>query len=80
MKNQICLRIGAARYLPRKRKTSDLGTGWVIRAATAVLSVPSVIVPSERNYLLNPAHPDFVRIRFSPPRPFTFDKRLKPAR
>lgn len=33
-------------------KTRDLGTDWVKSGATAVLSVPSVIVPSERNYLL----------------------------
>ena len=62
------------------KKTQDLGTDWIKSGATAVLSVPSVIVPSERNYLLNPAHPDFARIHFLPPRPFTFDKRLKPAR
>ena len=62
------------------KKTQDLGTDWVRSRATAVLSVPSVIIPSERNYLLNPAHPDFARIRFSPPRPFRFDRRLKPAR
>jgi RES domain-containing protein len=65
--------------IPSKR-TRDLGTNWVSSGATAVLSVPSVIVPSERNYLLNPAHPDFARIRFFPPRPFAFDRRLKPAR
>ena len=62
------------------KKTQDLGTDWIKSKASAVLSVPSVIVPSERNYLLNPAHPDFARIRFYPPRPFTFDRRLRPAR
>ena len=62
------------------KKTQGLGTDRVRSRATAVLSVPSVIIPSERNYLLNPAHPDFARIRFFPPRPFTFDRRLKPAR
>ena len=62
------------------KKTQDLGTDWVRSAATAVLSVPSVIIPSERNYLLNPAHPDFARIRFFAPRPFKFDRRLRPAR
>ena len=61
-------------------KTQDLGTDWIRTAATAVLSVPSVVVPSERNYLLNPAHPDFAKIRFFPPRPFAFDRRLRPAR
>jgi RES domain-containing protein len=62
------------------KKTQDLGTEWIKSGTTAVLSVPSVIFPSERNFLLNPAHPDFARIRFFPPRPFTFDRRLKPAR
>jgi RES domain-containing protein len=62
------------------KKTRDLGTDWIKSGATAVLSVPSVIVPSEKNYLLNPAHPDFARIRFLLPRPFTFDRRLKLTR
>ena len=43
-----------SRPIPSK-KTQDLGTDWVKRGGTAVLSVPSVVVPSERNYLLNPA-------------------------
>lgn len=59
------------------KKTKDLGTSWARSGASAVLSVPSVVVPNERNYLLNPAHPDFSRIRFSVPKPFVFDKRLK---
>ncbi len=62
------------------KKTQDFGTDWINSRVAAVLSVPSVIVPSERNYLLNPAHPDFARIRFFAPRPFTFDRRLKLAR
>ena len=28
-----------------------------------MLAVPSAIVPAESNYLLNPAHPDFKRIK-----------------
>lgn len=59
------------------RKTQDLGADWIRSRVSAVLSVPSVIVPSERNYLLNPGHPDFTKIRFFPPQPFTFDRRLK---
>jgi len=59
------------------KKTKDLGTSWVKSGATAVLSVPSVVVPNERNYLLNPAHPDFSKIRFFAPKPFVFDRRLK---
>jgi len=41
-----------------------------------VLSVPSVIVEHERNYLLNPLHENFKRIKLSPPKPFRFDFRL----
>jgi RES domain-containing protein len=59
------------------KKTKDLGTSWVKSGTTAVLSVPSVVVPNERNYLLNPAHPDFSKIRFFAPKPFVFDRRLK---
>jgi RES domain-containing protein len=59
------------------RKTQQIGTKWANGGAAAVLSVPSVIVPNERNYLLNPAHPGFSKIRFSSPKPFVFDKRFR---
>jgi RES domain-containing protein len=59
----------------RTIEEADLTTNW--SGPTAVLSVPSVVVPAERNYLLNPAHPDFTKIRFSVPKPFVFDKRLR---
>jgi RES domain-containing protein len=38
--------------------------------------VPSVIVPSEYNYLLNPDHPDFALITMAEAIPFTFDQRM----
>jgi RES domain-containing protein len=43
---------------------------------SAVLAVPSVIIPEEFNYLLNPAHPDFKKISIGKPEPFAFDPRL----
>ena len=55
--------------------TRRLGDAWVERQRSAVLSVPSVIV-GERNYVLNPSHPDFARIEFARPEPFKFDLRL----
>jgi RES domain-containing protein len=60
--------------------TRDLGTAWARALVTAVLSVPSGVIPRERNYLLNPAHPDFARIRFGSPEPFYFDDRLGRSR
>jgi RES domain-containing protein len=41
-----------------------------------VLAVPSAIVPRETNYLLNPAHPDFRRLRIGRPEPFSLDPRM----
>ena len=56
--------------------TQALGNAWVERQASALLAVPSRIVPVERNYLLNPAHPDADRIRPGEPRPFRYDPRV----
>ena len=52
------------------------GSTWLANGATAVLEVPSAIVPLERNYLLNPLHRDFARIRIDSPKPFAFDARM----
>ena len=64
------------REYPAPETLQSLGTEWVHRAETAILSVPSVVIPAERNYLFNPAHSDFKRIRWGKPRPFAWDPRL----
>jgi RES domain-containing protein len=56
--------------------TRDIGTNWAKALKNAVLLVPSAVIPRERNYILNPAHPEFGKIRFATPEPFYFDKRL----
>jgi RES domain-containing protein len=56
--------------------TMVIGDEWVRAGRTAVLAVPSAIVPVELNYLLNPAHPDFRRITVADPIDFAFDSRL----
>lgn len=40
-----------------------IGADWIRRARTVALRAPSAIVPSEFNYLLNPLHADFSRIK-----------------
>ncbi len=40
---------------PGPTELRDLGTAWLFSQSTAVARVPSVIVPGEYNYLLNPA-------------------------
>lgn len=58
---------------PAIQKVGDL---WVKEGRSAILRVPSVIIPGEPNYLLNPAHPEFKMIAIGKPEPFAFDPRL----
>jgi RES domain-containing protein len=66
---------GWRRYPPLP-ETQAIGDRWVTRATSAVLEVPSVIVPAEPNYLLNPAHADFGRIGIARPTQLSLDPRL----
>ncbi|MFO1265724.1 MAG: RES family NAD+ phosphorylase [Rubrivivax sp.] len=61
---------------PPQERSMSYGSAWLRRGRTAVLEVPSAIVPSESNYLLNPRHADFAKLRISRPRPFAFDPRM----
>ena len=61
---------------PPPPSTQSLGDRWVAGARTALLRVPSVVVPTEFNDLVNPLHPDFARVARLEPIPFPFDRRL----
>jgi RES domain-containing protein len=61
---------------PPPARLRELGDGWAREARSALLRVPSAVVPTEHNYLLNPAHRDFRRVLRSAPRPFGIDPRL----
>ena len=60
-------------------QSQQFGDQWIEERRTAVLAVPSSIISSERNYVLNPAHPAFRKIHFSLPQAFVFDPRLRSA-
>lgn len=64
------------RRSPAPATVQAVGDGWVTGGKSAVLRLPSVIVPSEWNYLLNPALPDFAKITVGPKQPIKFDPRL----
>jgi RES domain-containing protein len=64
------------RASPPGPATMQLGDQWVAETRSPVLAVPSAIVPAERNFLLNPAHPKFGQLRLHKPVAFTFDHRL----
>lgn len=64
------------REFPAPAETRRFGDDWAAGGSSAALRVPSAVVPGEFNYLLNPAHPEFVHIRRGRPEPFAFDSRL----
>jgi RES domain-containing protein len=71
----------AWRTYPAPESVQRIGARWIAAGESAVLSVPSVLIPGERNYLLNPAHPQFRRILIQEPEPFVLDPRMwKPGR
>jgi len=61
---------------PPPTELADIGAEWLRQERTAILVVPSAVVRQELNYLLNPRHPDFRRIKIQAPIPFRFDERL----
>ena len=54
----------------------SIGDDWVRNASSAVLKVPSAVVPAESNFLLNPRHPSFAKLRIGKPTSFQFDARF----
>ena len=61
---------------PPPAETKAIGDRWVADARSPLLRVPSVVVPNEFNYVLNPSNPDFVQVRIGTAIPFPFDSRL----
>ena len=60
-----------------ERLKEDLdGFKGIDRGKTVCLKVPSAVVRGEHNFLLNPRHRDFSKLRRGPPVPFEFDERL----
>ncbi len=61
---------------PISPSTRAIGDSWVKKQSSAVLRVPSIVVPDEYNYLLNPTHPDFAKIEVGKPIIYYLDPRL----
>ncbi len=64
------------RHHPPPRSVQRLGDLWLKDQVSAVLEVPSVLIPGERNYLINPFHSDFSELEQGAPEPFEFDPRV----
>ena len=64
------------RDFPHSTEVSKIGQSWVETSQTAVLAVPSVLIPQEFNFLLNPSHQDFSAIILKATEDYAYDPRL----
>jgi RES domain-containing protein len=62
--------------LPTGKVSLDAGDTWAGSGASALLLVPSVIVPEEKNILINPLHKDARGITATKVRKWLYDPRL----
>jgi RES domain-containing protein len=61
---------------PPSLNTQTIGDDFVFENDTAILKVPSAIIPEEYNYLINPSHVDAKKIKVLNVRKLEFDERL----
>lgn len=66
----------AWRRYPAPAALQRIGAVWLAGGATAILRVPSAVIPEEDNYLLNPMHPAIERVKVVGRRAFILDRRL----
>ena len=59
-----------------RAQTRSYGDAWVREARSVALRVPSVVAPESFNVLLNPDHPDFLKVELEPLGPFSFEERI----
>lgn len=59
-----------------ERRTQSFGDLWLDQQRTALLLVPSIIMPQTWNILMNPAHPDAEGMKIFSVERFGVDPRL----
>lgn len=64
------------RSFPAPAHLADIGTDWLRKNEALVLVVPSVLIPKETNYILNPRHSECTDVKILEVQPFAFDARL----
>lgn len=56
--------------------TAFMGDEFLRQKNALSLKVPSAVISEEHNYIINPLHRDFFKIRIIKSKPFTLDKRF----
>jgi RES domain-containing protein len=64
------------RNYPSPRGLQKLGDAWLDSVSTCVLRVPSAVIPSENNFILNPKHADMPKVKVVRKFDFRFDPRV----
>jgi RES domain-containing protein len=64
------------RRTPAPPSLAAIGDNFVSAAHATILLVPSALAPEEANWLINPRHRDFAKIRAHPPEAFRYDSRF----
>jgi len=61
---------------PFSESSRHAGDKWVRENRSTALLVPSVVLPAERNLLINPRHPEFVQVKVQAAETHPIDRRL----
>jgi RES domain-containing protein len=61
---------------PPPYQLQQIGDEWIDSIRSCILEVPSVILPHESNFILNPKHPDFASLEIGDPIALETDSRL----
>src|SRR5688500_2472818 len=67
------------RAYPAPPELQSIGDKWIAENRSLALQVPSAIIETEANFLLNPAHAAFASVKISAAAPFALDTRLTAA-
>jgi RES domain-containing protein len=59
-----------------EERCRQLGDGWLTEREQLICTVPSIIVPQERNMMINPAHRLMAKVKIVSTERFRFDPRL----
>lgn len=62
---------------PASATSIGYGSGWIAGSQSALLTLPSALVPEEYNILINPAHPDTCGLSARKVRKWLYDPRLR---
>lgn len=62
--------------LPISEQSQMVGKKWLEQKQSLLLQVPSSVVPSESNFLINPLHPQYAQLEIGAPQSLCIDKRI----